>query len=83
MFAFKQFRCEWQVVLQNVDQYGQPMQNARTVLAIWPTVNEAYADMPNHAVAHPYVEGRWIPKNTTHGYQEVQVQYREVLVNDV
>jgi hypothetical protein len=77
-FRIKTLRCEWLVVIQQVDQYGVPFQGQRSILSIWATADEAYADLPNHGVESEYVKGRWIPKSAMHGYEYVQVQYREV-----
>lgn len=77
-FRIKTLRCEWLVVIQQVDQYGVPCQGQRSILAIWPTADEAYADLPNHGDESVYVKGRWIPKSAMHGYEFIEVQYREV-----
>jgi hypothetical protein len=77
-FLIKTLRCEWLVVIQQVDQYGAPCKGQRSILSIWPTADEAYADLPNHAVESEYVKGRWIPKNPMHAYEYVGVQYREI-----
>jgi len=76
-FRIKTMRCEWQVVIQQVDQYGASTKD-RTILDVWPTYEEAYADLPNHGHEDNYVKGRWIPNNPMHTYEVVEVQYREV-----
>lgn len=82
-FRIKTLRCEWLVVIQQVDQYGCPQRgDFRSILAIWPTADEAYADLPNHGVENEFVKGRWIPKNPMHAYEYVQVQYREVEIRN-
>jgi hypothetical protein len=81
-FRIKTFRCEWQVVIQQVDQYGHPFPylGAGEVLSRWPTAEEAYADLPNHGFEHEYVKGRWIPNGGFSAYVQLEVQYREVEV---
>lgn len=77
-FRIKQLRCEWQVVIQQVDQYGCNIGNCHTILARWPTAEEAYADLPNHGREHDYVKGRWIPIDAISIHEYLEVQYREV-----
>ena len=79
-FRIKTLRCEWQVVIQQVDQYGASVNGLHTILARWPTYEEAYADLPNHGVEHSHVKGRWIPNSPMHSYEYIEVQYREVEV---
>jgi hypothetical protein len=79
-FRIKTMRCEWQVVIQQVDQYGCSIRDGRSKLAVWPTYEEAYADLPNHGHEHLYVKGRWIPSNPMHAYEYLEVQYQEVEV---
>ena len=77
-FRIKKLRCEWLVVIQQVDQYGAPRAGQRSILACWPTDLEAYTDLSNHGRPDPYVTGRWIPANRMHAYEYLEVQYREV-----
>jgi hypothetical protein len=78
-FRTKTIRCEWQVVIQQVDQYGCNYPTSAVVLDRWPTAEEAYADLPNHGFEHEYVKGRWLPNaGPSNGWLEVQ--YREVEV---
>ena len=77
-FRIKTLRCEWLVVIQQVDQYGSFLPNQRSILARWPTADEAYNDLPNHGVEHKHVKGRWIPNSPMHAYEYLEVQYREV-----
>lgn len=77
-FRIKTLRCEWQVVIQQVDQYGAPRPGQRSILAVWPTDLEAFADLPNHGYEDRYVKGRWIPVSAMHSYEYLEVQYREV-----
>ena len=79
-FRIKTLRCEWQVVICQVDQYGCRLQNSDTILARWPTSEEAYADLPNHGFEHMYVKGRWLPNNAISAYEWLEVVYREVEV---
>lgn len=79
-FVYKTYRCEWQIVIQQVDQYGCNLRDGKTVLAKWPSADEAYADLPNHGYEHKHVKGRWIPNNSMHAYEFLEVQYREVVV---
>ncbi len=78
-FIYKTYRCEWQVVIQQVDQYGCPINGSDTILAKWPTVDEAYADLPNHGWEHKFVKGRWVPANAISVYESLEVRYKEVL----
>lgn len=79
-FRIKTLRCEWQVVIQQVDQYGCKYPNSAVVLESWPTADEAYNDLPNHGYEHEYVKGRWIPNGAISAYEWLEVQYREVEV---
>jgi hypothetical protein len=79
-FRTKTIRCEWQVVIQQVDQYGCNYPNSAVVLDRWPTAEEAYADLPNHGREHEFVKGRWIPNDAISAYEWLEVQYREVEV---
>lgn len=79
-FRIKTIRCEWQVVIQQVDQYGCSLRGGRSILARHPTDLEAYADLPNHGHEDSYVKGRWIPKSPMHAYEYLEVQYQEVEV---
>ena len=77
-FRIKTLRCEWLVVIQQVDQYGASNRGQRSILARWPTADEAYNDLPNHGVELEHVKGRWIPNSPMHAYEYLEVQYREV-----
>ena len=77
-FRIKTLRCEWLVVIQQVDQYGASAHGQRSILARWPTADEAYNDLPNHGVEHEHVKDRWIPNSPMHAYEYLEVQYREV-----
>jgi hypothetical protein len=83
-FRIKTLRCEWQVVIQQVDQYGcntnDGLAGDRVVLSRWPTYQEAYNDLQNHGYEHEHVKGRWIPNDGISAYEWLQVQYREVEV---
>jgi hypothetical protein len=76
-FRIKTLRCEGQVVIQQVDQYGCSIRDVRVILSRWPTYEEAYADLPNHGYEHEYVKGRWIPNDDISAYEYLEVQYRE------
>lgn len=76
----KKLRCEWQVVIQQVDQYGCSIHDGRVVLARWSTYEEAYNDLPNHGYEHEFVKGRWVPNGAISAYEWLEVQYREVEV---
>lgn len=80
-FRIKILRCEWQVVIQEVDQYGCSIHNSRTILSRWPTYQEAFNDLQNHGYEHKHVKGRWIPNHAISAYKYLQVQYHEVEVN--
>ena len=45
-FRIKTLRCEWLVVIQQVDQYGASAHGQRSILARWPTADEAYNTCP-------------------------------------
>jgi hypothetical protein len=79
-FRIKTLRCEWQVVIQQVDQYGCNYSNSAVVLARWPTYEKAYNDLKNYGYEHEFVKGRWIPNDATSAYEWLEVQYREVEV---
>lgn len=79
-FRIKTLRCEFQVVSQEVDQYGMcGPKLERIIHSVWPTYEEAIEDLKNYGVRHPHT-GRWIPKNRKHSYVILDVQYREVEV---
>ena len=77
-FKYKTCRCEWQIVNQPVGQYGEDTGLA-TILAIWPTYEDALADRPYHGHEEQYVKGRWVP-NVSNGYEILEIRYREVEV---
>jgi hypothetical protein len=79
-FKYKTVRCEWQVVVQGVDQYGMSTKE-REVLASWGSYDEAKADLPTYGKESEWVRGRWLPFNNS-GYQILEVQYREVTVKE-
>jgi hypothetical protein len=79
-FRIKTLRCEWQVVIQQVDQYGCSIRDARIILNRWPTHEEAYNDLKNHGYEHEHVKGRWIPNDAISAYEWLEVQYKEVEV---
>lgn len=82
-FRHKTIRCEWQVVSQEVDQYGMSgPRSERVVHSTWPDYDEARADLPNWGTESPFVPGRWFPKDAKHGYMLLEVQYREVVVEE-
>lgn len=80
-FVHKTYRCEWQIVIQQVDQYGCNYPNGAVVLGRWPTAEDAYNDLPNHGHEHEYVKGRWVPNDAISTYEWLEVQYREVIVS--
>jgi hypothetical protein len=75
---YKTYRCEWQVVIQSVDQYGRIDGHAK-VLTCWRNREEAYMDLPNHGRKHKYVNGRWVPNDAISEYVLLEVRYEEVL----
>lgn len=79
-FRIKTLRCEWQVVIQQVDQYGCSIRDGLVILARWPTHEKAYNDLKNHGYEDKYIRGRWIPNDAISAYEVVEVQYREVEV---
>lgn len=79
-FETKVTRCEWQVVIQQVDQYGKDAGTPK-VLKSWPTAEQAWSDLINHGFEHKHVKGRWIPNGATNGYEQLDVRYREVAVD--
>ena len=87
-FKYKTVRCEWQVVIQGVDQCGMSTKD-REVLTSWGSYDEALADLPNHgAESQQGIHGRWIPAPYKaspwlgNDYQILEVQYREVTVKE-
>ena len=80
LFEYKTVRCEWQVVIQDVDQYGMSTK-VRKVLSTWGSPAEAYIDLPKHGVESVWVKDRWLPWECN-GYQILEVQYREVVVEE-
>jgi hypothetical protein len=82
-FKVKTLRCEWQVVIQEIDPYGSgsSLNLARWLLAVHPTHESAKADLPNHGTKHKYLDDVWVPNNAANDYLRLEVQYREVPVN--
>lgn len=78
-FQTKCYRVEWQICIQQLDQYNMPMEEA--VIDSFPTRDEAIANLPVYGVPKrlQFIE-RWIPKDATHGYQRLVVRYNEVLL---
>ena len=82
-FKHKTVRSEWQVVSQEVDQYGMSGPRLeRVVYSVWPDYDEARADLPNWGHESPFVPGRWFPSDAKHSYVLLEVQYREVIVDE-
>ena len=79
-FKFKTYRCEWQIQFITVDQYEQVTGVYRTIP--FPTLEEATAARPEYAEPHQWVKSRWVPKDRTSDYQEVEINYKEVLVTE-
>ena len=77
---YKTVRCEWQVVVQGVDQYGNSTKE-REVVSTRGSLEEAWADLPTYGKESDWVRGRWLPFNDS-GYQILEVQYREVTVKE-
>lgn len=77
-FQIKCYRVEWQICIQQLDQYDMPMEE--TVIDSFPTRDEAIANLPVYGVRHKHLVDRWIPKDATHGYQRLVVRYKEVLL---
>jgi hypothetical protein len=78
---YKVYRCEWRIVLRPVGQYGEHQPDA-TVLAYWPTFEDAVIDIPNWAIEYEYAPGfkRWVPKVGNDGYNVISIGYKEVEV---
>lgn len=76
-FPTKTYACQWQVVVQPVDQYGKS-QGAPTVLSRWAHREDAVADLPTHGAQNPHT-GSWHPHGGS-AYEDLKVIYREVLI---
>jgi hypothetical protein len=77
-FRIKTLRCEWQVVIQQVDQYGCIIRDSLVILSRWPTHEKASNDLKNHGYEDKHIRGRWIPDDAISAYEWLEVQYREV-----
>jgi hypothetical protein len=78
-FDHKIYRCEWQIVIQDVDQYGKNVDKKKAINAL-PTYEQAFEKMSEYGREHEYVKGRWIPHKPDHAYQILEIQYKEVQV---
>jgi len=78
-FKYKTVRCEWQIVIQDVDQYGKSTRDRR-LLVSHPCYEEAKADMWRYGYEHEFVKDRWIPYDANHSFQMLEIQYQEVEV---
>jgi hypothetical protein len=76
-YVTKHYRIEWCVAIQDVDQYEQTTGNPE-ILSVWPTRDQAVADLSNHGHESQYVKDRWIPNNKKHDYQILEIQGRHV-----
>lgn len=79
-FHIKKLRCEWQVVVYQIDPHGCKYPDSALVLSRWPTADEAYRDLPNHGYEDELVKGRWIPNNAISIHEWLEVCYQEVEV---
>ena len=77
-FDHKIYRCEWQIVINNVDQYGN--YGDQITVASFPTFQMAFDKLPDYGYQHEFVKERWIPNNKEHDYQILDIQYKEVRV---
>jgi hypothetical protein len=75
-YPIKQVSCEWQLVEQEVNQYGFS-EGGGKVLESFPSYEEAKNALPLFGKKHSFVD-RWIPHNAKHDYVELQIQYREI-----
>lgn len=74
-FTRRTYECQWQVVIQPVDQYGKNY-GPETVLSRWPTREEALKNRPLHGSEQNH---RYVPFGGT-GYENLNVVYREIPV---
>jgi hypothetical protein len=81
-FDHKIYRCEWQIVIQDVDQYGKNVDKKKLITAL-PTYEQAFDKMSEYGREHEYVKGRWIPHNPDHAYQFLEIQYKEVQLSAI
>jgi hypothetical protein len=76
-YVTKHYRIEWCVAIQDVDQYERTTGNPE-ILSVWPTRDQAVADLSKHGHESQYVKDRWIPNNKKHDYQILEIQCRNV-----
>lgn len=77
-YEYKILRCQWEIVVQQVDQYGKNI--SHKTLEVFPNREMAVDNLEKYGVGHPYVQGRWIPKNPNHGYEILEILYKEIPV---
>lgn len=77
MWNYKLRRCEWQIVIQQVDQYHQPVGFAER-LESYPTRQEALDNLKRFGIEHRFIKGRWVPIAAAHDYEVLEIVYREV-----
>jgi len=82
-FIIKKLRCEWQVVIQEVDQYWRDVTGGHgyhEILSVWPTYELARNDIPNHG--HETANGKWFPNSFPgSAYHVLTVKYTEVRID--
>jgi hypothetical protein len=77
-FKIKIYRCEWQIVAEEVDQYDELIfGKAATVFASYPTFAEAKSHIGDYLAENQHT-GRLLPKDATHTYWSGGVRYKEV-----
>lgn len=79
-FRVKHLRCEWQVVVTEKDYLDRAINIARK-LAAFPTHAAALEALPQYGQKHKYVD-KWVPHGAANEYQQLEVMYREVPVDE-
>lgn len=78
-YSYKTYRVEWWTEVYEVDQYGMPARSRPLVYsAVFPTKDQAEADLRRIAKPHPYVKTRWVSELCKHEYHDCCVRRVEV-----
>lgn len=78
-YTYKKYRCEWQVLHGEIDQYGMNFKPYE--VHSFPTREEAIAYRALPTVAeYNLFNLTWMPVDAPHGYCRTDVSYKEVEV---
>ncbi|MCZ7860613.1 hypothetical protein O9X98_04270 [Agrobacterium salinitolerans] len=79
-FATRTYRCEWVAKVFPVDQYGQASKEPPFHEKACPTRELALTHLNGVTEPHPRNDKRRVYRDAPHGYYDIGVFYREVLI---